>query len=181
MFLHIRADIHLWHKACLSIEVLVSDELLHGIDSNRLVNGATGTGILAAAVAHATADCREGVLALDKLQGFGIFALSGFLQVALYGDMGRTSRLTGCGTRRIAVDAVLVAVVFRPLMRTPFLGIGEFLFGIGLLAMFGAEFLSQTHSTCRAVFHAATTSHTILRVYMSHIGTTRHVRGVEKL
>ena len=181
MFLNVRADIHLWHKACLSIEVLLGDELLHRIDGDGLVNGATRAGILAAAVTHATADGREGVLALDKLKSLGIFALGGFLQIALYGDMGRTGRLARCRTRGVAVDAVLVAVVFRPLLRSPFLGIGKFLLRIGLLAVFGAEFLSQTDSSCRAVFHAATTSHTILRVYMSHVGTTRHVRGVEKL
>ena len=123
MFLHIRAYIHLWHKACLCVEVLLGNELLHGIDGDRLVNGATGAGILATTVAHASADCWEGILAFDELQGFGIFALGGFLQVALYSDMGRTSGLARCRTRWVAVDTVLVAVVFRPLLRPPFLGI----------------------------------------------------------
>ena len=154
---------------------------LHRIDGDGLVDGATGTGILTAAVAHTTADSGEGVLAFDELQCLAVFALCGFLQVALHGDMRRTGGLARSRARRIAVDAVLVAVVFVPFVFAPFGGIRQLLLRIGLLAVFGAELLSKADSTGRTVFHTAAACHAVLRFHFSYICTTREVRRIEQL
>ena len=181
VFLNIRANIHFRHKAGFSFEVLLGNELLHRIDGNGLVDGATGAGILATTVAHATADGREGVLALDEFQGFGIFAFGSFLQIALHGDMGGTGGLARRRARWVAVDTVLVAIVLIPFVLAPFRCIGQFLLGIGLLAVFGAKLLSQPNGTSGAVFHAAATGHAVLRVDFSHVSTTRKIRCIKEL
>ena len=77
------------------MQVPLRDELLDGVDGDRLVDGPAGAGILAAAVADAAADGRERILPLDELQRLGILAFGGLLQVALHGDMGRARRLAG--------------------------------------------------------------------------------------
>ena len=87
--------------------------------------------------------------------------------------MGRTGSLAWRRARRVAIDAVLVAIVLVPFVLAPLPGIGQLLFGIGLFAMFGAKLLSKTDSTGGTIFHAATASHAVLRIDMSHVGTTR--------
>ena len=51
--------------AGLCLQILLRDELFHCVDGYRPVNGASGAGVLTAAVADASADCREGILLLD--------------------------------------------------------------------------------------------------------------------
>ena len=75
------------------IKVLVCNEFLHGIDSNRLVDGTSGAGILAATVAHPSAHCRERVLPLYQLQRLTVFSFRGLLQIALDSDVSRAGSL----------------------------------------------------------------------------------------
>ena len=180
-FLHVGTDVHFRHEAGFCLEILFRDELLHRVDGDGLVDGAARAGILAATVADASADRREWVLALDEFQSFRIFALGSLLQIALHRDMRRTGCFTRCCARRVAVDAVLVTIVLVPLLRSPLLGIGKLLFRIGLLAVLGAEFLSQTYSSCRTVFHATAASHAVRRIHLRHVGTATHVGRVEQL
>ena len=142
VILDIRADVHIRDETRFGLQVLLRNEFLHGIDGDGLVDGATGACVLATSVTHATAHGWEGVLTLDKFECLGVFAFSGFLQITLHGNVSRTGGLTRCRTRRVAVDAVFVAVVFIPFVFAPLPGIGQFLLGIGLLTMFGAELLA---------------------------------------
>ena len=179
--LYIRTDVHLGNEAGFRFQVLFRDELLHSIDGDGLVDGAARAGILAATVADTPAYRREWVLALDQFQSLRIFALGSLLQIALHRDMRRTSRFTRRRASRIAVDAVLVAIVLIPLLRSPLLGIGQLLFRIGLFTMFGAEFLSQTYSSRRTIFHATTASHAVRRIHLRHVCTAGHIWGVKEL
>ena len=119
------------------MQVFLSDEFLHGIDCNRAVNRAAGTSVLTTAVTDSSAYCRERVLAFDEFQCLGVFAFCGFLQIALHGDMCRTCGLTRRRSGRVAVDPVLVAVVFRPFVFAPFGSVRQLLFRVGLRTMFG--------------------------------------------
>ena len=180
-FFHVRTNVHLRNEAGLCFQVLFRNELLDRVNGDGLVDGATGAGILAATVADTSAHCRERILALDQFQSLRIFAFCRFLQIALHRDMRRTGRFTRRCAGRVAVDAVLVAVVLVPLFRSPLLGIGKLLFGIGLLSMLGAEFLSQTDSSGGTVFHAAAASHAVRRIHLRHVSTAAHVGGIKQL
>ena len=163
------------------MQVLFGDEFLHGVNGNRLVDGAAGTGILTASVADAAADGGEWVLSLDELQCLAVFPFGGFLQIALHGDMRRTGSLARRRACGVAVDAVLVAIILIPFVRPPFLCVGQLLLGISLLAVLGAKLLSQTDGSGGTVFHTAAAGYAILRLYFGHIGATAHVGCVEEL
>ena len=179
--LDVGADIDLRHKTCLGMQVFLRNEFLHGVDSHGAVDRTARTSVLATAVADTPAHCRERVLAFDQLQCLGVFAFCGFLQITLHGDMCRTSGLTRRRTGLITVDAVLVAVVFRPFLRTPFGSVRQLLFRISLRTMLGAELLTQLHRTCRAVLHAPAAGYAVLRIHFRHVRATRHIRSIKEL
>src|SRR5699024_6038044 len=97
---------HLGDIARLRGELLVGDELLDVVDGYRLVDVAAGAGVLAAAVADAPADRREGVLLLDELQRLQVPALAGELDVALHGDVRGTLHFARRGAAVHNVPAV---------------------------------------------------------------------------
>ena len=86
----VRCDDYLRHEAGLGVEVLFGYEFLHGVNGYRLVYGAPGAGVLAAAVADAAADRGERIFTFYEFKCFTVFALRRFFQIALNGDM--------CGT-----------------------------------------------------------------------------------
>ena len=164
------------------MQILLGDKLLDCIDGNRLVNGASGAGILAASVTDTSADSRERILLLDESQCLLVFALGSLLQITLYRNVRRTGRLTRSRTGLVAVDPVVVAVIRIPLVLAPLHCIRKFLLRIcNLSAVLGAELLSQSGRTCRAILHTSATCHTFLRIHMRHISGTRHIRRVKKL
>ena len=179
--LDVGADVHLGDEARLRVQVLLRDELLHRVDGDGLVDGAAGAGVLAAAVAHAPADGRERILPLDELQRLGVLALGGLLQVALDGDVRRAGGLAGRRAGVVAVDPVLVSVVLGPLVRAPLGRIRQFLLGIGLRTVLGAQLLAQLHRAGGAVFHAAAAGDAVLRVHLGHVGAPGHVGRIEQL
>ena len=140
--LDIGADIHLGDKAGFGIEVLLCDELLDGIDSDGLVYGSAGAGVLAAAVANAAADCRERVFTLDELKGLRELSFGGLLEIALNRNVGGAGCLTGRCAGFVAVDAVLVTVVLSPLVLSPLGGIRKLVLRILDGTAVGAKFLA---------------------------------------
>ena len=128
-----------------------------------------------------SADCRERILPLDEFQSLPVLALGSLLEIALNGDVGRTGSLARSSTCRIAVDAVVVPVVFRPFVRSPFGGIRKFHTRILDFPVGGAEFLSEFHGTCRAVFYAASAGHAVFLLHLGGVGTAGHIRSIEQL
>ena len=165
----------------LGVQVLLGDELLHGVDGNSLVHGAARAGILAPAVADAAADGGEGVLFFDQRQRVAVAALGGHFQVALHGNVGRTGRLAGGRAGVIAVDTVLVAVVDGPLLGAPLYGIGQFLARVDDAPFLGAELLAQLDRTGGAVLHTAAAGYAVFRRNFGNVGRAAHVGRVEQL
>ncbi len=179
--LDVGADVHFGNETRLCLQVLLGDEFLHGVDGDGLVDGPACAGVLAAAVADASAYGRERILALDQLQRFSIFSFRSLFQIALDGDVRRAGRLARRSAGRIAVDAVPVAVVLIPLVRAPFGGVGQLLFRIGYGAVLRTKFLAEFHGTGRAVFHTPAAGHAAFRIDPRHIGTAREVGRIEQL
>ena len=175
------ADVDLRHKAGFSIEVLFCDELLDGIDGDGLVYGSAGAGVLAAAVANAAAHCRERVFTLDELKGLREFAFGGLLEVTLDRNVGGAGCLAGGSTGFVAVDAVLVAVIFRPFLRPPLDGIRKLVLRILDGTAVGAKFLAKLHGAGGAILHAAAAGDALFLLHLSHIGASAHVGSVEEL
>ena len=85
------------------------------------------------------------------------------LQVTLNCNMGRACSLTRGRTGVIAVDAVVVPVVFIPHVGTPLHLTGQRMLGIlHLLAILGAQLLTQLHSTGGTDLHALATGNTVI-------------------
>ena len=179
--LDIGADIHLGDKAGFGIEVLLCDELLDGIDSDGLVYGSAGAGVLAAAVANAAADCRERVFTLDELKGLRELSFGGLLEIALNRNVGGAGCLTGRCAGFVAVDAVLVTVVLSPLVLSPLGGIRKLVLRILDGTAVGAKFLAKLHGAGGAILHAAAAGDALFLLNFGHIGASAHVGGVEKL
>ena len=95
--------------------------------------------------------------------------------------MGRAGRLAGGSARRIAVDPVLVPVVFIPLGRTPLDGVRKFMLGILDLAVGGAQFLAQLHGAGGAILDAAAAGDALLLLHPGDIGAPGHVGRIEQL
>ena len=96
--------------------------------------------------------------------------------------MCRTCCLAGSGTGIVAVDAVVVPIVFIPHMGAPFHLAGQGMLGIlYLLAVLGAQFLTQLHSTGRADLHALAAGNAVVLFHPCHIGASGQVGGVEQL
>ena len=163
------------------MQVLLRDEALYLVNGQGFVYGTARARILAAAVAYASAYCRERVLALDEFEGLGVLAFCRLLQVALNGYMRRAGRLAWRRTARVAVDAVAVAVVLVPHVRAPLGGVRQHLLRVLLLSVLGAELLSELHGSGRAVLHASAAGDAFLLVHPRDIGASAHVRGVEEL
>ena len=114
------------------MQVFLRNEFLHGIDSHRAVYRTTRTSVLATAVTYTSAHRWERVLAFDEFKRLGVLAFCRFLEITLHGDMCRTSGLTRRGTGRIAVDAVLIAIVLCPFVFTPFGCVRQLLLRVSL-------------------------------------------------
>ena len=173
-----------WDIAGRGIQIALGDELLDLIDSHGGVHTAAGAGILTAAVAHTAADSGQRVLALNECQGLVIAALRRELQIALNGDMRGAGRLTGSGAGLMRLDAVVVAVVGRPLGVVPLGGIGQLLARIlGHLSagLFAAELLAQLGGAGRTHLNAATAGHALVLLDLGDIGRARQVGRVEQL
>ena len=175
---------HGWDIAGRGIKIALGDELLDLVDSHGGVHTAAGAGILTAAVAHAAADSGQRVLTLDERQRLVIAALSRELQIALNGDMRGAGRLAGRGAGLMRLDAVVVAVVGRPLGVVPLGGIGQLLARIlGHLSagLFAAELLAQLGGAGRTHLNAATAGHALVLLDLGDIGRARQAGRVEQL
>ena len=98
--------------------------------------------------------------------------------------MRGAGRLAGSGAGLMRLDAVVVAVVGRPLGVVPFGGIGQLLARIlGHLSagLFAAELLAQLSGTGRAHLNAATAGHALVLLDLGDIGRARQVGRVEQL
>ena len=166
------------------IQIALGDELLDLVDGHGGVHTAAGAGILAAAVAHTAADSGQRVLALNECQRLVIATLSRELQIALNGNVRGAGRLAGSGAGLMRLDAVVVAVVGRPLGVVPLGGIGQLLARIlGHLSagLFAAELLAQLGGAGRTHLDAATAGHALVLLDLSDIGRARQVGRVEQL
>ena len=98
--------------------------------------------------------------------------------------MRGAGRLAGRGAGLVRLDAVVIAVVGRPLGVVPFGGIGQLLARIlGHLSagLFAAELLAQLSGTGRAHLNAATAGHALVLLDLGDIGRARQVGRVEQL
>ena len=166
------------------VQIALGNELLDLIDSHGGVHATAGAGVLTAAVAHATADSGQRILALDERQGLVIATLSRELQIALNGDMRRAGRLARRGAGLMRLDTVVVAVVGRPLGMVPLGGIGQLLariLGHTPAGLFAAELLAQLGGTGRAYLNAATAGHALVLLDLGDVGRARQVGRVEQL
>ena len=166
------------------VQVLLGNKFLYLVDGDGLIHGAAGAGILTAAVAHTAADSGQRVLALDERQGLVIATLRRELQIALNGNVRGAGRLAGRGAGLMRLDAVIVAVVGRPLGVVPLGGIGQLLARIlGYLSagLFAAELLAELGCTSRAHLNAATAGHALVLLDLGDIGRARQVGCVEQL
>ena len=175
---------HRWDIAGRGVQIALGDELLDLVDGHGGVHTATGAGVLAAAVAHTAADSGQRVLALNECQRLVIATLSRELQIALNGNVRGAGRLAGSGAGLMRLDAVVVAVVGRPLGVVPLGGIGQLLTRIlGHLSagLFAAELLAQLGGAGRAHLNAATAGHALVLLDLGDIGRARQVGRVEQL
>ena len=166
------------------IKIALGDKLLDLVDGHGGVHTAAGAGILAAAVAHTAADSGQRVLALNECQRLVIATLSRELQIALNGNVRGAGRLAGSGAGLMRLDAVVVAVVGRPLGVIPFGGVGQLLARIlGHLSagLFAAELLAQFGGAGRTHLNAATAGHALVLLDLGDIGRARQVGRVEQL
>ena len=176
---HHRRDI-----AGRGVQIALGNELLDLVDGHSGTHAATGAGILAAAIAHAATDGGQRVLALDERQRLVVATLRRELKVALNGNVRGTGRLAGCGAGLIRLDAVVVAIVGRPLGVVPLGGVGQLLARIlGHLSagLFAAELLTQFGGAGRAHLYAATAGHALVLLDLGDIGRARQVGRVEQL
>ena len=166
----------------LCLQILFRNETFHLVNGNRLVNRASRTGVLTSAVADMPADCRERIFFLNQCQGVLISALCRHLQITLYRNVRRTCRLAGSRPCIITIDAVLIPVILRPHMGSPFHLRGKGVLGISnLAAIFPAQFLPKLYRACRTVFHAASACHAVFCLHMCHISGTGHIRRIKQL
>ena len=175
---------HRWDIAGRGVQIALGDKLLDLVDGHGLVHATTGAGVLAAAVAHTAADSGQRVLALNECQRLVIATLSRELQIALNGNVRGAGRLAGSGAGLMRLDAVVVAVVGRPLGVVPLGGIGQLLARIlGHLpaGLFAAELLAQLGGAGRAHLNAATAGHALVLLDLGDIGRARQVGRVEQL
>ena len=128
------------------------------------------------------ADGRQGIVLLNQRQGFLITALSRHFQVALHRDVGGAGGFAGGGAGIVAIDAVVVPIVFVPHVGPPFHFAGQGVSGVFYgLAVLGAELLTQLHGTGRTDLHALATGDAVVLFHSGHIGTTGQVGGVKEL
>ena len=165
-FLGIRsADLvhHLGDKARRLVHVMVGDKSLDLVYRDGLVDAAAGAFGLAALVAYASADCRERVLFLYKLQRVGVSALRGKLQIALHGDMrgaGGLARGSAGGHNVLAVLAVIFIDSLGEVESLSDLGI----FRLGQRAV-GAELLAELQRVSGADLDALRTGDALCLVH----------------
>ena len=98
--------------------------------------------------------------------------------------MRGAGRLAGSGAGLMRLDAVVVAVVGRPLGVVPLGGIGQLLARIlGHLSagLFAAELLAQLGGAGRTHLNAATAGHALVLLDLGDIGRARQVGRVEQL
>ena len=98
--------------------------------------------------------------------------------------MRRAGRLAGRRAGLMCLDAVVVAVVGRPLGVIPLGGIGQLLariLGHAPAGLFAAELLAQLGGAGRAHLNAAAAGHTLVLLDLGDVGRTRQVGRVEQL
>ena len=95
--------------------------------------------------------------------------------------MGGAGGLAGGGAGVVAVDAVFVPVVHRPLLRAPGGHGGVLHPGVLHRPVLGAQLLAQLHRARGAELHTAAAGHTVLGGHVGHIGRAAQVGGVEHL
>ena len=162
------------------VKILLGEEFLDRVDGDGLIDGPARAGLLAAPVADAAADGREGIVLLDERQRLLIFSLRGQLQIALYGDMRRAGRLARRGALVVAVFAVVVAVVGIPVLLAPLEAVRQLVLrifhGVSVLV---AELLAKAYRARRAVFHALAAGDALCAVNLRRIGAAGKIRRVE--
>lgn len=172
LFVNVGRNYHFGNVSGLCVQILLCNEFLDIVDCDSLINSSARASRLATLVADATADCRERVVLLDESKSFSVFAFFCFADVTLNCDVSRASNLARRSTRFIAVDAVVVAVVFIPLVRTPAEIVGKLVLWILDFALLGAKFLSEFDCACGAIFDAFAASHAFVLLHSCHEGAS---------
>ena len=97
--------------------------------------------------------------------------------------MRRAGGLAGRGTCLVGLDAIVVAIVGRPLLRPPLHGIGKFLARIlrNLARRLAAKLLAQFDGARGAHLHATAARHALVGLCMGNIGRTRQVGRIKQL
>ena len=156
-------------------QLLRRDELFDLVDGDGCVDLAAHAGVLAAAVADASADGGQGVLNLDELQRLAVFSLRCELEIALHGDVRRAVGLAGRGA---AVDHVLAvkAVLGVPFILGPVLvARGDDGCDVRNDGRLGAELLTQLQRVDGAVFHALTAGDALCGIDFGNVVTAHHI------
>ena len=181
LLIDVRRNDDFGNESRFRVQVLFRDELLDVVDCDGFVDGAPCAGGFATLIADASADCGERIVLFDKFQRFPVLAFFGFSYVALNRDVSGTCNLTRRRTRFVAVDAVVVAVIFVPLVGSPAEIVGEFVLRIFDFALFRAKFLSEFYRSGGAVFHALAARHAFVFFNPCDVRASGHIRRVEKL
>ena len=163
------------------MEILLGNKFLYRVNGHGIVDGTPGAGILAALVAHPSADCREGIVLFDQGQRLLIPSLGGQVQVALDGDMGRAGSFAGGSALVVAVFPVVVPVIRVPVLRPPDNAVGQLVLRVFHFPGLGAKLLSQLHRPGGAVFHALAAGHAVGLVHLGGVSAAGQVGGVEQL
>ena len=177
-----RGDDFLGDIAAALLPLQIRHEFFDGVDRDRLVDGASGAGVLAALVADPAADGGEGVLGLNHGQGFPVLAVSGQLQVGLNRHMGGTGRLARGAAGRVGVaHSGSVPVVFIPGVFAPDQPVRQRRMGVGHGgAVLFAQLLAQLHGAGGTGLHALAAGHAVLLRHLGGVGAAGEVRRVEQ-
>ena len=122
----IKAALCWWHNflryiTCIRLKILHSYEFLNFIYSNSLIYSSSCTRIFTSSVTYMSTYCRKRIFFLDKRKCIHKPALCSHLKIALDCYMCWTGCFTRCCTCIITVNPVLIPVVLRPHMWSPFL------------------------------------------------------------
>ena len=143
---------------------MVCDKSLDLVYRDGFIDAAAGAFGLAALVAYASADCRERVLFLYKLQRVGVSSLRGKLQISLHGDMrgaGGLARGSAGGHNVLAVLAVIFIDSLGEVESLSDLGI----FRLGQRAV-GAELLAELQGVSGADLDALRTGDALRLIHL---------------
>ena len=181
LFVNVGRNDHFGNVSGLCVQILFCNEFLDVVDCDCFVNSSARAGCFATLVADATADCRERVVLLDESKSFSVFAFFCFADITLNSNVCGASNLARRRTCLVAVDTVVVAIIFVPFIRTPTEIVGKFVLRILDFALLGAKLLSEFDCACGAIFDAFAASHAFVFFNLCDVCASGHIRSVEKL